>query len=472
MKKIYLVFIAICLSLSVAGQLQNPIPFPKVDQRVELLSIVFRLAGNDEYNRNDNVSYVRDIHRHFDKFASHPLIIYAKELRDSNRIGYDAVVAMAIHLKEPPSLDPLVPFSTNLPDQRWNAATATKFTSLLKQFYKDADCNTFFQSEAANYAIAQRQFETLFKQLDVSWYPKFYGKAPNESFNIIIGLGNGGTNYGPHLNLPNGTKKVYAVIGSGSFDSTGTPFYDSKNYLPTLIHEFNHSFVNYLTDSYVKQLSRSGEIIFEKERSAMQKQAYSDWKTMMNEALVRASVVQYLKTHNTDTSVADKELKLQLARGFVWIRPLVNLLGKYEKQRNAYPTLESFIPEIVRFYDNVGSNIDFYNKDYFDHCARVIAVQPFKENDTMVSPNLTAISFNFDKKLDGIRYFVGAGKKGIDHYPKPEGFNFADDNKTIVMKVKLKPDTEYQINISGRLMRTDDGYAVQDYLLNFKMGDK
>lgn len=472
MKKIYLLFTAIYLSLSAVGQAVQPIPLPKVDQRVELVSIVFRLAGSEEYNRNDNVNYVRDIHQHFDKFAGHPLIQFAKELRDSNSVGYDAVVAMAVHLKDAPNFDPIVPFSAELPDRRWSVPTATKFVKLLKQFYKDADCKAFFQSETANYTIAERKFYTLFQELDVNWYTKFYGKVPNESFNIIIGLGNGGTNYGPHLDLPGGIKKVYAIIGSGTFDSTGTPLYSSKNYLPTLIHEFNHSFINYLTDNYEKQLKEPGQLIFEKENVAMRRQAYTDWKTVMSEALVRAAVIEYLKSHDPDTTAADKELKLQLARGFVWMRPLVNLLGEYEKQRTTYPTLERFMPEIIRFYEQVAPKIDFYDQDYSNHCARVIAVQPFKNNDTTVSPNLTEIKFDFDKKLDGIRYFIGAGKKGMDHYPKPQGFSFTNDKKAIIMKVQLKANTEYQVNITGRLMRTDDGYAVENYLLNFKTGDK
>lgn len=472
MKTLNLIFISICLSLSSMGQANRSVPSPKVDQRVELLSIVFRLARNQEYNTTDNLNYVKAIHQHFDKFSNHPLIKYAIELRDSSGIGYDAVMSMAIHLKEPPGLDPIVSFSAETPEKRWCTTNAAKFASLLKRFYKDADCETFFQSQAPNYAIAQQSFEVLFKKLDISWYYKFYGKAPNESFNVIIGLGNGGGNYGPHLTLPNHSQKVYAIIGSGSFDSTGTPAYESASYLPTLIHEFNHSFINYLTDRYEKQLSAPGETIFKKESSKMTRQAYTTPSTMMSEALVRASVIQYLKSHDSDTLMADRELKSQLARGFVWMPALVNLLEQYEKQRATYPTLESFMPRIVDFYNTVARNINAYENDYLQHCARVVSVGPFKIGDTSVNVNIREITFNFDKKLDGVRYFFGPGKKGRDHYPKPLGFTFANNNKTIIMKVELKPNTDYQVSIAGSMMKTGDGYAVREYVLNFKTGAK
>ncbi|AYL98175.1 DUF4932 domain-containing protein [Mucilaginibacter celer] len=463
---LFLIFASFCLKLS--AQTGNNIAPPKVDKRVELLSIVFRLAGNEEYNTTENAKYVADIHRHFDKFSSHPLIKYAAELRDSLGISYDAVMAMAIHLNNPPLLDPIVPFSISLPDQRWNLKTAAKFNIMLKQFYTDADCSSFFDAHLNDYAVAKSRFNTLFKNLDVSWYYKFYGKAPTENFNIIIGLGNGGGNYGPHIDLNDHLKKVYAIIGSGSFDEQGAPVYNLSSYLPTLIHEFNHSFVNYLIDKYEQQLTTSGTIIFEKESAKMRRQAYTSWKTMMNEALVRASVISYLKSHNADTLIADKELKQQLANGFVWMRPLVKLLDTYQTQRKTYPTLENFMPVVVAFYDDLAKRINFYNDDYQQHCARVIAVRPFKNSDTTVSSGITQIIFDFDKKLDGVRYFFGLGAKGTTYYPKPIKFKFTNDNKSIVLEVKLKPNTEYQINMVGSMMRASDGYSVQNYTLNFK----
>jgi hypothetical protein len=467
MKKISLLLFLVSLSLLPFAQVKK-IPNPVVDKRVELLSIVFRLAGNREYNSQDNVQYVQKIHAHFDKYKYDPLIAYARQLSDSSGIGYDAVMAMAISLRQVPSLEPIIPFSIKTPDNRWSADDASKFSQLLRDFYKNADCKSFFRSCEKDYATAEKQFNVLFKKLDVNWYYKYYGKAPNETFNIIIGLGNGGNNYGPHIDMPSGQKQVYAIIGAGTFDSTGKPTFESDYYLPTLIHEFNHSFINYLTDKYEKSFSSPGKIIFENEKSKMKRQAYSNWKTMLNEALVRASVVRYLMSHEQDSSIADKEIKQQLSRGFVWMTDLVKLLGEYEAERNVYPTLESFVPRLVQFYDSVAPKIDFYDEDYLQHCAKLVSIQPFNDGDTSVDPAITEIRFNFDKKLDGIRYFFGPTKKGMDHYPMPVKFTFINNNNTILLKTKLKPDTEYEINMIGRMMRTEDGYAVQDHVIHFK----
>jgi len=168
MKYLNLSFLIIFFPLVLSAQTNNTIATPRIDKRVELLSIVFRLAGNEEYNTPDNVKYVADIHKHFDKFIDHPLIKYAQELRDSSGVSYDAVMSMAVHLNEPPALEPLVPFSVSLPDKRWTLESAVKFTALLKQFYKDADFDGFFHTHLADYAIAESRFNVLLK----SWmYP-------------------------------------------------------------------------------------------------------------------------------------------------------------------------------------------------------------------------------------------------------------------------------------------------------------
>ncbi len=471
MKTKFILHLLIYISLSALGQRNGKLPSPTVDKRVELLSIVFRLADSQEYNSTNNVKYVQAIHDHFDKFKNHPLIDYIKQTRDANGIGYDGVMSMAIHLEQVPSLEPIAPFDFNAPDKRWGAEASTKFAVLLKQFYNDTDCKSFFKSNSNHYSIAEKQFYELFRELDVDWYYKYYGKSPNEIFNIIIGLGNGGNNFGPAIDLPDGSRKVYAIIGAESFDGTGTPIFPSDAYLPTLVHEFNHSFINYLTEIYKSSLSHSGEMIYENQSVKMKRLKYGEWKTMISESMVRASVIRYLIRHSTDTLKVDKELKQQLANGFVWMKELVDILGQYEIQRKTYPTLESFMPKIVNFYDTIAPKIKAYDYAYLERCAKVISTQPFKNGDTTVNSNTSEILFNFDKKLDGIRYFFGPGQDENLHYPKPISFTFSNDNKTIIMKVELKPNTEYQINVYGSRMRTDDGYSVQNFPLNFRTGD-
>jgi hypothetical protein len=56
-------------------------PEVRVDPRVELMSIIFRLAGNPEYNRGEVKSYVDDVEDRFGSFREHAVVEMARELR-------------------------------------------------------------------------------------------------------------------------------------------------------------------------------------------------------------------------------------------------------------------------------------------------------------------------------------------------------------------------------------------------------
>jgi hypothetical protein len=366
MKRNILIAAILLLSVASSGQPSGNtnqagtsyFPLQKVDRRIELLSIVFRLAGNMEYNDDVFKSYTSDIHKHFDKFSDHELIKFTREIRDKNRIGYDAVMKMAIYLEQPPALNPIVPFTADIPDRRWGRGNANKFLKLLQQFYTDAQCEDFFNAHKDLYRISEERYTSVYESIDLKWFIRYYGTEPKGSFNIIPGLGNGGGNYGVKAVLPDGKEAMYAIMQTSSIDSTNIPVYDVKFNLPTLIHEFNHSYVNDIQKKYDKKLEYAGVKLYGIVSEVMRRQAYASWVTVLNEALVRASVVRYLMKHNSDMAEAKTQLISEYGRGFFWIKGLVDCLGEFEKNRDKYPTLDSYMPVIINFYNGVAGDID------------------------------------------------------------------------------------------------------------------
>jgi hypothetical protein len=224
---------------------------------------------------------------------------------------------------------------------------------LLKQFYADARCEEFFADQAGLYKIAQERFMPVYEALDVTWFNRYYGEQPDGSLNIIIGLGLGGGNYGPKVVYADGREATYAIMGTWSIDSTGKPVYPVGDCLPTLIHEFNHSYVNHLTKQHEKAFEGAGTELFELVKTGMGSQHYNSWQTMMNESLVRASVIRYLLKHDPGGKQARSQLISDFGRGFFWMKGLVETLGVYEKNRDKYPTLESYMPVLADFYNHV-----------------------------------------------------------------------------------------------------------------------
>src|SRR4051812_15481699 len=93
-----------------------------VDPRVELLSIIFCLAGNPEYGKGRVASYSKDVEAQFAPFREHKVIRLASELRRPRGVSYDACMSLAVHLSDADELKlcvPLEPWPEAL-DRRWS----------------------------------------------------------------------------------------------------------------------------------------------------------------------------------------------------------------------------------------------------------------------------------------------------------------------------------------------------------------
>jgi hypothetical protein len=470
MKKLFLFFFGIICTASVFcsnSTFNDSVLKPAViDKRVELVSIVFRLAGNPEYNQNQFKIYTDAIHNYFDKFKEHPAVQFARRMADSSGVGFDAPMSLAIHIKQPPELDPLFPFSDTSPEKRWGKKNAEHFVTLLKQFYRDAKCEEFFSKQAELYKLVEERFRVVTNALDVSWYKQFYGTAPSGSLNIIIGISNGGCNYGPNVIYPDGKEDAYAIMGTWSVDNNGMPIYKAGYYLSTLIHEFNHSFINYLNEKNISSLEAAGNSVFKPVEEMMRDQAYSTPLYMMNEALVRAAVVRYIARHNPDKDKAPEELKSQLSNGFIWIGGLVDKLEYYENNREKYFTLESFMPEIIEFYNNTAKNMN----NLLAKCAHVKSTDGIVNNTAGVSPGITELKLNFDKPIvceNGLAVYTDP--QGVKDFPVvKEGTGFTEDRHTLILKLKLIPNTSYYLRLPGLSHHTAEGYPLVDYAFEFK----
>jgi hypothetical protein len=215
---------------------------------------------------------------------------------------------------------------------------------------------------------------------------------------------------------------------------------------------------------------RSGQQMFDKVSGKMKRLAYGNWKTMLDEALVRACVIRYMMDHHLDQQAIDREMQLELAVGFIWIDKLVDLLGTYSAHRADYPNLEKFIPKVAAFYDSVSGHIEGMIADYEKAMAHVSSLEPALNMDSAVNPTLTQLKVYFDKPLAGKGVSINYGPLGKDHFPVAKFLGYADENKAILLQLALKPDTEYQLVLTGLAFKTADGHPLESYTIQFKTG--
>ena len=324
----------------------------RVDPRVELLSIVFRLAGSPEYQRANHFPYVERVEAWFGPYSAHEVVKTAMRLRRKSGISYDAVAAFAAHLGELPGLEPRVPFEplpTGL-DSRWSPEDAEVFARHLRAFAVESKAVEFFAAETSYHAeVAGRLRAVVVKRDNAAWCDRFFGARPSARFVSVVGLLNGPNNYGPRVVRRDGSEELWQIIGVWNFDAENVPLFP-ESIVPVYVHEICHSYVNALVDRFAAALGPAGENLYARVGEAMRKQAYGNPKTMLYESLVRASVCRYRMAFDGEPGYAD-QIDEETANSFLWTKELAAALGRYEGDRKTWPTLEAFMPEVVKVFE-------------------------------------------------------------------------------------------------------------------------
>lgn len=324
------------------------------DERVELMSVLCHLAGYPEYNMNLGGKYIADVDSFFYEVKTHPAVEMMDSLRRYCGIGFDSPMAFAINLQNDNGKISMI-CDTIIPERRWNGVDLSDVTSRITDFYRDSKFHKFFTSHKKFYEQVCEVYDcNVISKFNQEWYEKFYGVEPTEKFKVIIGFVNGGGNYGPSCQLPNQPRDVYAIVGY-ALDEYGNYYYASEpmTFLNTLIHEFNHSFVNSLAEDprFKTRMQQPAEKMFQLSKQIMRRSAYANWVNLVNESIVRAAVIRYLIDNNTPTDEIRQSIIDEMSVGFYWTPELVKCLSEYSENRDKYPSIEDFYPIIIEFFD-------------------------------------------------------------------------------------------------------------------------
>ncbi len=453
-----------------------------VDPRVELMSVLFRLAGNHEYNQGKVPSYVRDVDAHFPAVRDHPAVKLAAQLRAQSGISFDAVMSMALHVTDAFSLQervPLLPRPKSL-DARWTPEAARQFLSLAREFVVASHFKEFIDEHQPLYQAGIQHMQGLLdKQAHLEWFDQFFGPRRGADFRVVLGMLNGGGSYGVHFVGADGREELYSILGVWMVDSQGQPVFPA-GVVSTLVHEFTHSYTNALVDQFAKDLQAPGEKLFDLVGPEMKKQAYGQWKTLMYESLNRACGLRYTLAYDGPAAL-QKAILYENSRSFFWAGDLADVLAEYDAQPRKYKDLAEFFPRIIAFFDDYAKTADArlgaikekkekQVQESREKGPRVLAVVP-ADGARDVDPNLKAIVVTFDRPMQDKSWSVvtlgsggkcpqGAGQAGYDA-----------SRKVFTMPVKLEPATEYAFGLNeGQYngFRSQEGIPLAPVQVHFK----
>lgn len=438
----------------------------KVDERCELLSTVFRLAGAEEYVTQEIPVYVDSLDKYFESYKNHEMIEYGKMYREKYGIGYDAPMSLAVHLQIIDGKISLIPnVKENSLDSRWNKNYLPRFIELLNDFYTTTKFHDFFVSQSELIEKVENTATGYFKKVDMEWYKNFYGEVPEGDFNLIISLSNGNGNYGPKVEYLDNKEDLYSII-TCSIDSLNNPYFNDQWSLDLVIHEFCHSFCNHLISHNYDKMKKKADKFYEVKQDLLNSQAYGNSQTMLYEILVRASVIKYMADHYPKN--LEKYFSKERANGFIWIEELYNSLLEYEQNRDKYPTLKSYMPEIVKVQNNLNPNemVIEQEKD-----MPIMSIENIKNNQQDVDAETTTqIIVKFNRKMNTKKNGSTYGKKGKKYSPEFIGAKWNEETKTEwILEVKLEPNKEYSIAFPSQWFFSEDGVNAKNTVnLDFK----
>lgn len=432
-----------------------------VDPRIELVSIVCRLAGYDEYNMKRFPRYDEAVLGWFGPFSGHEAVRLAREVRESDGISFNAPMSLAVIIKDVDSMAPVVPLDV-LPDDidpRWKAETARRFLAALRAFAADSRFEEFLKSQDAMYRTSVARFAAVLEKRKVTpWFDGYFGPRAGADFHLVLGLLNGGANYGASAHEKNGAR-LYSIIGVWRQDKEGLPVFED-DIIGMVVHEFCHLYTNPVVDRFAGSLERAGAEIFAQVETPMKASAYGDWKIMMYESFVRACVLRYLDAQ-VGAAAMRQGLEKDIKGSFVWVGPLADLLKDFESDRKAYPAFEDFVPRIAAFFEDykgeVGRDLAKLKEKEDEKWEKIKAESPKivrmePENGAVdVDPGLKEIRIVFDRKMktDSFALMYAPGEE--DQFPEETGkVGYDSDERTLIIPVRLKPGWTYKFGLNSR----------------------
>jgi hypothetical protein len=266
-------------------------------------------------------------------------------------------------------------------------------------------------------------------------------------------------------------------------DSQGQPSF-SPEMIPTVVHEFTHSYTNALVDQFAKELKDPGEKILPFVAAEMRRQAYGNWKTMMYESLTRACVLRYIwATH--EPAALRKAVASENSCSFYWVGELAEVLGEYDTQPKKYSDLAQFFPRIITFFNEYAGNADTklgavlkekkekqerQFQEWQEKGPKIVAMIPANGAQD-VDPNLKAIVVTFDRPMRNKSWaVVTLGSR--EQVPKSTGpVGYDATRKVFTMPVQLQPGQEYRFGLNAEKFlgfRSEEGIPLAPVVVRFK----
>lgn len=321
----------------------------------ETLFIIYTLADIGVMPRPGSLSY--QAAEAFAPYKDHPAVVLVEHIVRQRGVGHP--VHLIQHFSEVPDMQ--LEQQVNKPDAFFEGITHSEaypqwledFRIAFTSFYHQADVAAFLKNHRTYYEQARKD---LIRHLPSSQLTQamesFYGQQPagyvlNPSPVLFPTWGFGTRREAKEGLLVYNTfgpqRKVKRLWSDIHWD------FDHQQEVHNLtVHEFGHSFVNPITQQpQNRELIERTAHLLEPIAHQMAQQGYRTWWTCLTEHLVRLGEIRIAEATG-DRSRAEFLRSYHIQRKhFIYLPQLEKKILEYEANREQYPRLGDFFPELL-----------------------------------------------------------------------------------------------------------------------------
>ena len=371
----------------------------EVDEIHELNSIVWRLAGAEEYSQCYIPGYADDIDNYFDGYKEHPLIAYCNELRDELYISHDAVYRAGTFIEKSGDGIGLCEGYTYADlagiDGRWTAEAYEKYVNLLDDFYGRSKFDSFFDAHKPLYDDMSAKLDSIVKnKVDLAWIEGFFGQRLPE-MRIFISPNNGPSNYGLNLNVPPCRRGILIGVHASP---DGRPTF-SRMIVETIIHEVAHMYTNPLVDAYSDRFAAHIDMrLYGYAMNTFYEYGVGT-DSLLYEWLTRLCVLYYQKQHGDNSVPIEYHIGSELKKGFIWMDNSFNLLDSLMNGNKGDKHIGDFMPALIDDLNETAENLGDVIAEYESGRPRIVEVIPTPGAELDLSGDFVTFTIVFSEDM-------------------------------------------------------------------------
>jgi len=337
----------------------------KANINTEVFYTVMNLAGSSAGLRTtDYMPVYADMAAYFAPYKDHPAV---KEVDDGGTLSWDSGFSFNVPAEFPlyfsdlpegrriaeydkEFLDRLEIPGAGPGDLDKKAAYMDAYWGKVKDFYKASAFGTYWERERPRYAAFVSELYAVMPAADVvKLHEDYHANPAFSSFTVVaspLTLPSGG-NYGLSVRNFGGDTAIYNIMSASR-----SGFGSAENAEMLALHEFGHSFCNPVAAKYYGEALKYA--FLQRGLRGRMDEAYGDWRSVMNELLVRAVHARLVLKLKGEAAARDFLWTEREHEGFAFIDDWYALLADYEASRAKYRTLYDFYPRLLADLDGWG----------------------------------------------------------------------------------------------------------------------